>query len=384
MSWWTQEELRAFMAGLGYGEEEIDEFLMEVDEDCSGTIEWEEFLPAAGKFINQDAIRPRTVTPAPADNAQAGDAKKGMDDARMSRSRDVAASQIPQTPQPSMAPPLKEALPEPTPTKAAPKHALADHEQLEQGWRGEIQTANENENKAARFWGCRVGSRLTFPVNFLEVGRRDAAATTLVRATMMRRFYDVGEALVYFDLDDTGRLTRVQIERGLARMGLLDKLNSEQLICEINGSFNGKLSAIEGDDFMRHLHWGEATYTKQLGSYLYSRARGSRHEIYSRGRPTASAKAILSSGSFEEFSGPRPPLTARPTREADVKMNRKSNQHRSLADLRKVRVGQAIHDSARLAVISTPYIRPEAAFENQVPSPSSSWLDFPFTQIRPG
>ena len=26
---------------------------MEVDEDCSGTIEWEEFLPVAGKFIAQ-------------------------------------------------------------------------------------------------------------------------------------------------------------------------------------------------------------------------------------------------------------------------------------------------------------------------------------------
>ena len=55
-----QEELRAFMANLGYGEEEIDEFLMVVDEDCSGTIEWHEFLPAAGKFFRQDndATRP--------------------------------------------------------------------------------------------------------------------------------------------------------------------------------------------------------------------------------------------------------------------------------------------------------------------------------------
>jgi hypothetical protein len=54
-----QEELRAFMANLGYGEGEIDEFLMIVDEDCSGTIEWQEFLPAAGKFIRQDNDAPR-------------------------------------------------------------------------------------------------------------------------------------------------------------------------------------------------------------------------------------------------------------------------------------------------------------------------------------
>ena len=53
------------MANLGYGEEEIDDFLMVVDEDCSGTIEWQEFLPAAGKFIRQDssAIRPRASSP---------------------------------------------------------------------------------------------------------------------------------------------------------------------------------------------------------------------------------------------------------------------------------------------------------------------------------
>ena len=48
----TLDELRSFMENLGYGDDEIEDFFLDVDEDCSGEVRWEEFLPAAGKFIS--------------------------------------------------------------------------------------------------------------------------------------------------------------------------------------------------------------------------------------------------------------------------------------------------------------------------------------------
>ena len=229
---------------------------------------------------------------------------------------------------------------------------------VEQGWRG---TA---PSRATKFWGCRIGSRLTFPIDFLQIGVRNAAASTLVRETMIRRFHHVGEALVYFDIDDVGSLTRAQMERGLARMGLLADVNSEQLICEVNGVYNGKLSNVAGDHFMRHFHWGEVAYDKQLGAALYSTARGSRQEIYARGRPPAAAR--LGKPDHASRHGPRPPAGAR-AGESAPRARQQAACHVSLAELRKIRVGQAIQDSARLSVISNPYIRAEASLNDQVP-----------------
>jgi len=358
-----QEELSVFMSSVGYGEDEITEFLMEVDEDCSGRISWEEFVPAAGKFVAQDTpnahISGAKVVPQSEDSAQHAPIQ-----ANRAPTRDVPPEKKAQ---------IKEAaaqvkLEPPSRLRKDATPLMAYHaEQPGDGHTRKSYTRDDQRkegSKSTQFWGFRVGSRLFHPVNFMEVGNKEAAATSLVRHTMQQRFQDVGEAFVFFDLDDHGALTRVRFERGLARMGLLDVINSEQLMCEVNGIYNGKLSNVMSHDFMRHFHWGHVPYDSTDGSAMVRRAMRNRDKILHRGKPPPPpppAKVTPMPGMdvhiYQQPSAgmwPKAPDTAR-----DFNSRRSMSTYKNLADHRKSRVDMMRQTSARLNCISTAYVEPE-------------------------
>jgi hypothetical protein len=234
----------------------------------------------------------------------------------------------------------------------------------------------EGRGRLARFWGFGLGSRLFHPVDFRDVGNGGGAATAFVRATMQQRFQDVGEALVFFDVDNEGSLTRARFELGLARMGLLEAVNSEQLMCEVNSAFNGKLSKLKADVFLRHFHWGPVGFDAQAGAAMLQRALQNREMVFTRGRPPGKKEKAPCSGEASGRQGliPKPPQTPqtaayRPgtqrTRALTVQSERSRTAttvtYKSFADCKKERVDNSCQTSTRLSVMASKYVGGEAS-----------------------
>ena len=243
-------------------------------------------------------------------------------------------------------------------------------------------------------------------MRFTEVGKPDAAATSEVREVMQQRFFDVGEAFVFFDIDDVGELTHVRFELGLRRMGLLHRINPEQLWCEVNSIHDGKLSKIEAHTFMRHFHWARdeaqaVPYDQDVGNAMLRRAQSCREAIMLRGRaplplppsrvtppppperPRQSEQKRVGRQDSLNWSQrswtPRPPNTAknedarrRPAERppagppfldggirAQVETKRNAAQYKSVDDWKKIRATRQINASAKLTVISSPYTNSE-------------------------
>jgi hypothetical protein len=263
-------------------------------------------------------------------------------------------------------------------------HTLSEQPSLGQHpVKRESKGRGEGRRRFARFWGFGLGSRLFHPVDFRDVGNGGGAATALVRATMQQRFQDVGEALVFFDVDNEGSLTRARFELGLARMGLLQEVNPEQLLCEANGAFNGKLSKLNGDVFLRHFHWGPVVLDMQAGTAMHQRALQNRESVFARGRPSPPKKKAPCPVEASGRQGliPKPPHTShtagyrpgtRPgtrgtqrTRDQAVPSERSRTAttvtYKSFADCKKERVDNRCQTSTRLTVMASKYVGLEAS-----------------------
>jgi hypothetical protein len=229
------------------------------------------------------------------------------------------------------------------------------------------------QSSFTQFWGIGVGSRQLHPVNFLEVGKKDASASCEVRRVMSERFEHVGEAFVFFDLDHQGSLTRVRFERGLARMGLLGKVKPEQVMCEVNSWYNGKFSSVNAHDFMRHFHWGNSVYTKQDGDRMLARGKYTRQAVMMRGKPPPpppAAKVTPMPTMYEAVTkevraslSPTPPAAPPPRTPGPRPQHIRPSvsTHESLADHRKHRVDKILVKGGRLGVISSAYLQEQDA-----------------------
>ena len=387
------------------------DFLMEVDEDCSGTIEWEEFARVARMFITRESpcqgllkkeeedAPPIPAPRTPRKPAMASIPKKlalgGGSTKVQERFNKQIKDKFGDIPRQELREKMKARFKELNQQGGVPdthgeqrqqaqKAAgcqqldLAHHTLSEQPSLGqhpvkrESKERNEARRRFARFWGFGLGSRLFHPVDFRDVGNGGGAATALVRATMQQRFQDVGEALVFFDVDNEGSLTRARFELGLARMGLLQEVNPEQLMCEANGAFNGKLSKLNGDVFLRHFHWGPVAFDMQAGTAMHQRALQNRESVFARGRPSLPKKKAPCPAEASGRQGliPKPPQTAgyRPgtqlTRDQAVPSERSRTAttvtYKSFADCKKERVDNRCQTSTRLTVMASKYVGLEA------------------------
>jgi hypothetical protein len=149
-------------------------------------------------------------------------------------------------------------------------------------------------------------------------------------------------------------------------MGILDKVNPEQLMCEVNGPYNGKFSNVQSEAFMRHFHWGPLPYSKHSGDSMLRRAMKIQPSILLRGNTAASVTPQKWMSSLRERAGandkkchiffPKPPDTAR----MESNRNRRAlttskSTHKTLADHRKERVDTMCQVSTRLEVMSAKY-----------------------------
>ena len=391
------------------------DFLMEVDEDCSGTIEWEEFARVARMFITRESpcqgllkkeeedAPPIPAPRTPRKPAMASIPKKlalgGGSTKVQERFNKQIKDKFGDIPRQELREKMKARFKELNQQGGVPdthgeqrqqaqKAAgcqqldLAHHTLSEQPSLGqhpvkrESKERNEARRRFARFWGFGLGSRLFHPVDFRDVGNGGGAATAFVRATMQQRFQDVGEALVFFDVDNEGSLTRARFELGLARMGLLEAVNSEQLMCEVNSAFNGKLSKLKADVFLRHFHWGPVGFDAQAGAAMLQRALQNREMVFTRGRPPGKKEKAPCSGEASGRQGliPKPPQTPqtaayRPgtqrTRALTVQSERSRTAttvtYKSFADCKKERVDNSCQTSTRLSVMASKYVGGEAS-----------------------
>lgn len=350
---------------------------MEVDEDCSGTIEWEEFLPVAGKFIAQKS---------PCEGVSSD--MSPQTDMKGSREMLQTDTQVLKE-----APPMSESSKSPQPARDTAEPGTSCETTLASGISRVPDSRAERKHQApndADFVNhpakkesrdCDQGrerglrGRLVHPVNFRDVGKGGGAATELVRECMQQRFQDVGEALVFFDLDREGSLTRARFELGLARMGLLHEVNPEQLLCEVNVAFNGRFSKLNGNDFLRHFHWGPLKFDNQTGAAMLQRALQNRDSVLTRGKPPPTrtpAKGMAPCAvSGRAFVPKQPPPTARArtrpgTQRPRVQEVPKTATHKSFADLRKERVDSKCESSTRLTVVASRYTGGEASTPQNV------------------
>ena len=259
------EELESYLGGLGYGEDEIEDFVMEVDSDFSGCISWEEFRAVAGRFIRQEDPGHQSFHEAEALHKSAHNSPVASSQPTTSDKRPppMPGPVLPHVTPPGAHVPSSRGkatrafegalgngtnggsgiLPHPHRSNQSGEPTLRNASRAVEGDNGHqrprtrqrtgevaadghgVKGKEGKGGRFVRFWGSGFGQRDSKPVDFAEVGKAMPVQMALFRSELASRFKNVAQAYVFFDTGGCGEpLTVAKLDSGIFRMRLESSL----------------------------------------------------------------------------------------------------------------------------------------------------------------